>query len=463
MRLVRDADSFLGGVAGSDDVGVAAAGADVWVDPGGEFAFDVRGGVAGVGDVDEEELGVEGRGEGAGFFEGDACDLGEVDRAEDFSDRRGGVPRDAEHGAVGVVDDFLGDGAEEGAAPAGAAVRAHDDQVGVDGLRRFENRLRRRLVDDAGLDGVAGVGQVALDPLGQVAGDAVAKLDGGLQRVRGRSFHHVERDPRLVRVEDRDPAAEAALEKRCPANRARGEVAQIGRDEDALEAGDAHASTIGRAAGPVRIDHHMRVCRIAMRDARARPMLAAMIGRHLTRDWIAANAIGEVLGLGLAALIAIAVAQAHTLPPAEEILVVTAAFLAIGAYEGAIVGVAQWLVLRRLLPSLRAKSWIAATVTGAVVAWMLGRIPSALADWESVSGGVGQPAPSLSMIAGLSAAAGAALGGDPWRRAMVRAARARPSRADVDRGERARLGGSDAAHPPRGAMWTTAAVVTLST
>lgn len=135
-----------------------------------------------------------------------------------------------------------------------------------------------------------------------------------------------------------------------------------------------------------------------------------MIGRHLSRDWIAANALGEVLGLGLAALIAIAVAQSQAVPPAAEILAVTAAFLAIGAYEGAIVGVAQWLVLRRLLPSLRAKSWIAATVTGAVVAWMLGRIPSALADWESVSGGVGQPAPSLPVIVGLSAAAGAALG-----------------------------------------------------
>jgi len=147
-----------------------------------------------------------------------------------------------------------------------------------------------------------------------------------------------------------------------------------------------------------------------MRDAPARPMLAAMNGRHLSRDWIAANAIGEVLGLGLAALIAIGVAQSQALPPAAEILVVTAAFLAIGAYEGAIVGVAQWLVLRRRLPSLRAKSWIAATVMGAVVAWMLGRIPSALADWESVSGGVGQPAPSLLMIVGLSAAAGAALG-----------------------------------------------------
>lgn len=139
-------------------------------------------------------------------------------------------------------------------------------------------------------------------------------------------------------------------------------------------------------------------------------MLAMMGERHLFRDWIAANALGEVLGLGVAALIAIAVAQAHTLAPAEEILVVTAAFLVIGAYEGAIVGAAQWLVLRRLWPSLGAKRWIAATMSGAVVAWMLGRIPSALADWESASGGVGHPAPGLMTIVLLSAAAGAALG-----------------------------------------------------
>jgi hypothetical protein len=45
VRLVRDADGFLGGVAGGDDVGVAAARADGWVDPGGEFAFDVRGAI----------------------------------------------------------------------------------------------------------------------------------------------------------------------------------------------------------------------------------------------------------------------------------------------------------------------------------------------------------------------------------------------------------------------------------
>lgn len=128
--------------------------------------------------------------------------------------------------------------------------------------------------------------------------------------------------------------------------------------------------------------------------------------RHLWRDWIAANALGELLGLGLAVVVTIGAARAHALPPAAEILVVTMAFLAVGAYEGAIVGAAQWLVLRRVLPSIGGKRWIGATVVGAVIAWMLGRIPSALADF---SGG-GAVEPPLLVIVVLSSAAGAVLG-----------------------------------------------------
>lgn len=135
-----------------------------------------------------------------------------------------------------------------------------------------------------------------------------------------------------------------------------------------------------------------------------------MTERHLWRDWVAANTLGEALGLGVAFVIAIGVAQAYTIPPAAEILLGTAAFLAIGAYEGAIVGAAQWLVLRRVIPSLRARDWIGATAVGAVIAWMLGRIPSAFADWKSTSGDVVQAEPSLLMILVLSAAAGATLG-----------------------------------------------------
>lgn len=127
---------------------------------------------------------------------------------------------------------------------------------------------------------------------------------------------------------------------------------------------------------------------------------------HLWRDWIAANTVGELLGLGVAALITITVARTQAVPPAAEILIVTAAFLAIGAYEGAIVGGAQWLVLRRVLPSVGGKQWIGATVVGAIVAWMLGRIPSALADGN----GGAAAEPSLPVILVLSAAAGAVLG-----------------------------------------------------
>lgn len=59
VRLVGHADGFFGRVAGSDYVGPSAAGAEVRIDPGGESAFDVRGLVAAVSDVDEEKLGVE--------------------------------------------------------------------------------------------------------------------------------------------------------------------------------------------------------------------------------------------------------------------------------------------------------------------------------------------------------------------------------------------------------------------
>lgn len=131
-----------------------------------------------------------------------------------------------------------------------------------------------------------------------------------------------------------------------------------------------------------------------------------MSERHLWSSWIAANALGELLGLGLAGAIGIGVAQAVAIPPAAEIAIKVAAFLVIGVYEGAIVGGAQWIVLRRVLPRLDAPSWVGATIAGAVIAWMLGSIPSALA------GRAGGPAvePPLALVLLLSAAMGAVLG-----------------------------------------------------
>lgn len=107
VRLVRDADRFIGRVTGGDHVAVAAAGADVWVDPGEEFAFDVRGLVAGSVTWTIEELGIEGRGEGAGLFERDARDLGEVTGQRIFP-IDGTASGGCRARSGGVVDDFLG-------------------------------------------------------------------------------------------------------------------------------------------------------------------------------------------------------------------------------------------------------------------------------------------------------------------------------------------------------------------
>lgn len=129
---------------------------------------------------------------------------------------------------------------------------------------------------------------------------------------------------------------------------------------------------------------------------------------HLLRDWVAANTAGEILGLGVAVILALGLAQARELPPGLEILIVTGAFLVIGAYEGALVGTAQWLALRRALPGVEATSWIGATVVGAVVAWMLGRLPGALADWRAGEVAMEPLSPAVTLL--LSLAAGAALG-----------------------------------------------------
>ena len=58
------------------------------------------------------------------------------------------------------------------------------------------------------------------------------------------------------------------------------------------------------------------------------------------------------------------------------VLSFTVLVIGLGALEGAIVGAAQAIVLRRRLPQLR--TWVAATMAGAVVAWTLGMLPGTL-------------------------------------------------------------------------------------
>lgn len=138
--------------------------------------------------------------------------------------------------------------------------------------------------------------------------------------------------------------------------------------------------------------------------------------------WVAANAVAELIGLGSVAALGILfvsrLGEPHGLMPS---LGFAAAFTALGAIEGAVVGWAQARVLRSRWPALR--GWTAATSVGAVVAWALGMLPSTLMNIGEPAAGAAAAAPpqigpglQLLLAAGLGFAAGPVLAIFQWRR-----------------------------------------------
>lgn len=135
--------------------------------------------------------------------------------------------------------------------------------------------------------------------------------------------------------------------------------------------------------------------------------------------WVIANAIGELLGLGPVAFVGILLARVL----AESGGLVAALtglllFTVLGAFEGAVVGQAQWMVLRRRLPGLARGSWVWATVVGAVAAWLLGMLPSTA---TSLMGNGGGKAPDFEgagmyvLATGMGLVLGAVLAAPQWR------------------------------------------------
>lgn len=135
------------------------------------------------------------------------------------------------------------------------------------------------------------------------------------------------------------------------------------------------------------------------------------------RQWVAANALAETVGLGASALLWIAflfgVEQRYGILVSAVVVVLGSTLL-----EGAAVGFAQWWVLRKALPRMRWQAWVAATAIGAFVAWTLGMIPStALALSAETSAG---PPPEVSDLLMYSLAAlmgivlGPVLGAPQW-------------------------------------------------
>jgi hypothetical protein len=141
-------------------------------------------------------------------------------------------------------------------------------------------------------------------------------------------------------------------------------------------------------------------------------------------QWMIANVAGEVLGLGLAGVVAITMVLIIGEPENALVTVMMAGvMIAAGTLEGVIVGFSQWLVLRRRLHRLSRWEWIMATAIGAFVAWALGMARSALMAMKPNAGSTAPPEMSDAVTYALAAVMGAALGtilGIPQWRALRR-------------------------------------------
>ena len=101
-------------------------------------------------------------------------------------------------------------------------------------------------------------------------------------------------------------------------------------------------------------------------------------------QWLAANALGELLGLGTVAVIGFLMTSKFEKSVGRGATISFALLMIVlGAFEGAVIGLAQWLVLRRIVNRLSSRSWVVASLIGAVMAWTLGMLPSSLMNLTS--------------------------------------------------------------------------------
>jgi len=132
--------------------------------------------------------------------------------------------------------------------------------------------------------------------------------------------------------------------------------------------------------------------------------------------WVAANALGELHGLGLtfAAGYAVIALFGEARSPAgslAQFLLMTAT----GVIEGTIVGQAQWWAMAPYFqagdrPALTRRAWLLATIAGALAAWFLVSLPFTLMDMGAQASGQPVQEPPLALILLVAAGAGAVAG-----------------------------------------------------
>ena len=115
---------------------------------------------------------------------------------------------------------------------------------------------------------------------------------------------------------------------------------------------------------------------------------------------MSANILGEAIGLSIPAGVAALVVQSWDSASRLSLAVESSVLIVAGVAEGAVVGIAQGLVLHRLFGHLRLKAWVMYTAFGAGVAWSMGLVPSVLlSSGNRTISGIGELNPLLQYTA----------------------------------------------------------------
>jgi len=135
--------------------------------------------------------------------------------------------------------------------------------------------------------------------------------------------------------------------------------------------------------------------------------------RQLWFRWIGANAFGELFGLGLTFIITgFAFSKLDNQQTMTGILLSFVFAVTSGAVEATILGLAQWWAMHPSFPTIERFAWWRGTLIGALIAYVLGYLPSTL---MSMGEATAQSAPMveppqwivLLLAAGLGAVGGA--------------------------------------------------------
>lgn len=150
---------------------------------------------------------------------------------------------------------------------------------------------------------------------------------------------------------------------------------------------------------------------------------------NLWLRWIGANSLAETLGLGATFATGFIVMGAlgepqNAMMSLFNMLLMTAS----GVIEGWLVGYLQWQAMAPWFTEITRKSWVLATIVGALAAWFFGSMPFTFMDMNAQASGTSLVEPPQWVIllgaAGIGLGAGAVLAFFQWRvlRKVVRKA-----------------------------------------